>query len=530
MLKGLTNKIIISNLFGIPLIFVALLVIDSGRTSLTDLQIQSMFQQAQTLAGLITERAAGRYDYENDRLLRPYGSQQGFFLRQPLIADDTTAILFDDKGNIIEDSRRHLPGKITVSPLMPIGYNSEVKTRYRILYEKIFRFFFQSNVTNYLLFSDDEGRYGSDFIEFQQAIIGNSVAVIRINQHNKTFLSVGVPVKRVGKVLGVLKLSSSNEKIAQAVMREREILIQLLMIAILISVIISYVLSKKIASPLEKLTYHIGIAEKSNFRPDILKNIDLRKSSKRQDEIGTLSQSFERLMHTLASHFQDIERFAADVSHELKNPLTSLKSALDTMEYVNDVDKKQQLLKVAKHDILRMDRLIGDISNLSRIDAEMKRENYTDINLVKLLKDLAVHYNEGALAKNSQIIINTDQNKIIFSAIANRLGYAFSNIIENALSFVSQENGSIVIDISENTKDILIQITDNGIGIPENALDKIFERFYSDRDTTNMFGKHSGLGLSIVKRIIEAHDGKITAHNRIDGIKGAVFKIQLPKL
>lgn len=525
MLKGLTRKIIISNLFGMPLIFVALLLIDSGRTSLTDLQIQAMFQQANTLAGIITQRSAERYDRKRDKILRPKGGR-GFYLRQPLIAQDTDALLFDTRGNIIEDSRRHLPGKITISPLEPIGNDETYKSRSRLLYEKIFRLFYQSNVTNYLLFEDDSGRFGADFIEFQDAIFGKSSAVIRINAQEQTILSVAVPIKRVGKILGVLKLSSSNTNIAAAVMHEREIICNLLIITVLISVVISFILARRIIRPLDKLKNTIQFAEKSHFRPDILKIVNLKKLIKRKDEIGYLSQSFDLLITKLTNHFQDIERFAADVAHELKNPLTSLKSALDTINYIQDPDKKQHLMKVAYHDIKRIDRLIGDISNLSRIDAEMKRENYKKIDLIDLLKGLAAHYHQGALCQNTKVIFHHDITSVAFLAIANRLGHAFSNIIENAFSFVPQDNGQIDIKLEQKNNNITIYFIDNGLGISD--LERIFDRFYSDRTNEDNFGNHSGLGLSIVKRIIEAHNGTITAYNRTDRTTGAVFKITLP--
>lgn len=484
-----------------------------------------MFQQAKTIASVLTERSSGRYDFKHDILLRPFG-KQGFYLREPLLPDYVDALLFDRRGNIIEDSRKHRPGKITVSMLPDIGSTQERKTRYRIVYEKIFRFLHKSNVTNYLLFDDNQGAFGADFIEFQDALMGIPSAVIRIDSQGNTILSTAVPVRRLGKVLGVLKLSSSNQNIAIAIKREREVLLHLFLISSFISAVMSYLLARGLANPLIKLTRYVRIAEKSNFRPNLLKSVNLSALNNRNDEIGTLSQSFDTMMTTLTNHFSDIESFAADVAHELKNPLTSLKSALDTMQYVHDADKKQQLLTVAKHDIMRIDRLIGDISNLSRIDAEMSRETSEPINLVSMLNDLVSHYKNGALADNITINFKHGADIILFSCIADRLGRAFSNIIENALSFTPPE-GTIHIDIHTDKEHIIITITDTGTGIPQESLKKIFNRFYSDRPDNKSFGNHSGLGLAIVKRIIETHRGTITASNRTDNRTGAVFTIFL---
>lgn len=526
MFTGIKRKIIVSNLFGLPFIFLALLFIDSGRTSLTDLQIKALTQQAKTIASILTERSAGRYDFTKDRLLRPMGGQ-GFYLREPLLPDHLDALLFDVDGNILEDSRKHLPGKITVFPLPDINETPTEKTRFNILYQKIFRFIYKSNIATHFLFGDNQGFEGRDFIEFQDAVMGKPSSAIRIDTMNQTILSVAVPVRRLGKVLGVLKLSSSNHVIANAVAREREVLIQLFLIASLISIIVSYLLAQGIAVPIIQLARYVRFAEKSNFRPHLLKIVNLSLMNNRNDEIGLLSQSFDNLMKTLSSHFSDIENFAADVAHELKNPLTSLKSALDIMPFIQDENKKQQLFNVAKHDIMRIDRLIAGISNLSRIDAEMNRETYTQINLVSMLQDLLEHYKNGALSQNITLKLLHKEDIILFSGIAERLGRAFGNIIENAISFTPQD-GKIDIDIRTDNNKIIIKIMDTGIGIPLEALTKIFNRFYSDRPNNQSFGNHSGLGLAIVKRIIETHRGTITAYNRTDEQAGAVFEICLP--
>ncbi len=526
MFSGIKRKIIISNFLGFSFIFIALLFIDSGRTSLTDLQIKAMFQQAKTIASILTERSARRYDFKNDKLLRPSG-KQGIYLREPLLPEHLDALLFDRRGNIIEDSRKNLPGKITIYPLPDIGSTFEEKTRYRLLSERIFRLLHKSNVTNHLLFDDNKGEFGADFIEFQDAVMGTPSAVIRINSQKQTILSIAVPVRRLGKVLGVLKISSSNHNIATAIEREREILLQLFLIASFISMIMSYLLARGLANPLIKLTRYVRFAEKSNFRASLLKIVDLSSLNNRHDEIGTLSQSFDTLIRTLTNHFSDIENFASDVAHELKNPLTSLKSALDTMQYVHDMDKKQKLLQVAKHDIMRIDRLIGDISNLSRLDAEMNRELYESINLCLMLQNLIDHYKNGALSDNITLHFETSSDIILFFCIAERLGRAFGNIIENALSF-TPKGGDIYINIQQSFDTIIITISDTGTGIPPEALNKIFNRFYSDRPHHHAFGNHSGLGLAIVKRIIETHRGTITATNRNDGRTGAVFTICLP--
>ncbi|MFT6262923.1 MAG: two-component system sensor histidine kinase ChvG [Dasania sp.] len=525
MFTGIKQKIIISNLLGLPFIFIALLIINSERTTLIDLQIQALFQQAKTISAILTERSSGRYNIKKGRLVRAEKNiKQGFYLRRPILGGHSDALLFDARGNIIEDSRQHLPGKITSMPLADIDKQGKSKSRYQILYERIFRLLYQSNVTDHILFEDNEGAFGADFIEFNAAVMGNPAAVLRINSYQQTILSVAVPVRRLGKVLGVLKISTSNEAIMRAVKKERQMLVQLFIIAAILSITISYLLARGIAKPLGELTRNVHLAEQSNFRPNKLQAVNVRKLNRRNDEIGSLSKAFDRLMKTLKAHFSDIECFAADVAHELKNPLTSLNSALDIIQYIDNPDKKIQLLKVAKHDIKRIDRLIGDISNLSRIDAEMYREHYETINLVSMLNDLVMHYQGSALANDINVVFHCAHHTVLFSAIAERLGSVFSNIIENALSFTS-EGDNIDVFLEKIDQKIIIKITDTGTGIPEDSLDKIFNRFYSDRPDHKSFGNHSGLGLAIVKRIVESHNGNIIAYNRTDKQDGAVFKI-----
>jgi|GEM_PF-2054670 len=530
MFKLIKHKIIISNLLVLPFIFIALLIVDSERTTLIDLKIHSLYQQAKTIANILTQPSSGRYHVKRGRLKRALGSKKNnFILRQAILGDDVDALLFDIKGNIIEDSRQHLPGKITVMPLDNVGYNASTKSRYQILYERFFRFFYQSNITDHILFEANEGAFGADFVEFKKAIQGEQAAILRMDHHYQTILSVTVPVQRLGKILGVLKLSSSNQEIIMAVRSERKMLIQFFLVAAISSIVISYLLAKGIAKPIGQLTHYMRYTQKSNFRASHLKAVNVSKLRKRSDEIGILAKSFDRLVKTLINRFSEIEYFASDVAHELKNPLTSLKSALDVITFLDqdlkkNYDKKQKLIEIAHHDIKRIDRLIGDISNLSRIDAEMYRAEYEVVNLVALLSDLVHHYQQGALAQKSTITLHCTQQEVLFKAIAERLGSVFSNIIENALSFIPKA-GSVDIFLMRQNNQIIIKIIDNGPGFSKGVRHRVFERFYSDRSDKHSFGNHSGLGLAIVKRIVQSHNGSIKAYNRKDMQSGAVFEI-----
>jgi two-component system sensor histidine kinase ChvG len=254
----------------------------------------------------------------------------------------------------------------------------------------------------------------------------------------------------------------------------------------------------------------------------------------RHDEIGDLSGALRDLTAALARRIGDIENFAADVAHELKNPLTSLRSAVETVERVQDPAARQKLMLIIRDDVDRMTRLISDISNASRLDAELGRAELEPIDLTKKLVQLEDYYRLNALKTGSRerVVARISSEPMHTLGVKSRLVQVFQNLIDNALSF-SPPDKEVTVSTARSGRRIQVIVEDNGPGIPDNKLEAIFDRFYSERPKDEKFGTHSGLGLSISKQIVEAHRGRIWAENRRDNegrVIGARFVVQLPAI
>jgi len=312
---------------------------------------------------------------------------------------------------------------------------------------------------------------------------------------------------------------------------------------LLITVLLSIYLSGAIARPLKRLA---RAAER--IRSGHSAGEDIPDLSYRHDEIGELSVVLKDMTQALWQRMDGIERFAADVAHELKNPLTSLKSAVETAAIVKKKEDREKLMNIIKHDAERLDRLITDISHASRLDTELSRETYTPVSINKILHNILDIYQNplerqkpitggplSVVLPKEQINIILDIPKevgeIMVIGIEMRLSQVFQNLLNNALSF-SGKNTSIKIQAAQRLNAAVITVEDEGPGIPESKLDTIFERFYSERPDYEDYGRHSGLGLSICKQIIDAHDGRIFAENRKDlsgTILGAKFTVILTR-
>ncbi|MGH1397977.1 MAG: ATP-binding protein [Alphaproteobacteria bacterium] len=344
-------------------------------------------------------------------------------------------------------------------------------------------------------------------------------------------LSAAAPLIRDNTIQGFILIKDTNHNIGESVAAVWIDVLRIFLITLLITIALSIYLSGVIARPLKKLAktaeaVRTGRAKITNI-PDF---------SHRHDEIGDLSIALKSMITALFERMDSIESFAADVAHELKNPLTSLKSAIETLSKVKKASDRKKLMGIIEHDITRMDRLITDISGASRLDAELSREEFAPLDLKPLLEQIIDTYqNPLKRGKKNEIVTTANNVTITFksqntspatiSGTAHRLEQVFKNIIDNALSF-SPEGGQITIAITQNKQEITISITDEGRGIPDHKLETIFERFYTERPDQD-YGQNSGLGLSICKQIIDAHDGEISAENTKNGAK---FTITLKAL
>jgi len=353
-------------------------------------------------------------------------------------------------------------------------------------------------------------------------------------------LTAAMPIFNQERMLvGVVMLVNDDGDILHALGDMWFNILQIFLVTLFVTVILSIYLSGVIARPLRKLA---SAAE--NVRKGKLKHTDIPDMSSRHDEIGELSIVLRDMTHALWDRMDTIEAFAADVAHEIKNPLTSLKSAVETAAIVTKKEDLEKLLDVIRHDIERLDRLITDISSASRLDAELSRETFTVLDLKQVLRGFLDAY-KGPLERNVAYQGNTDEAlkdgvlitldmpdiypELLMLGSEVRLRQVFQNILSNALSF-SQIKSQIDIAVQVDDKRVTVSIEDEGPGIPENKVKNIFDRFYSERPEHEEYGRHSGLGLSICKQIITAHNGVIYAENRNDRsgeVVGARFVVIL---
>ncbi|MEM6423309.1 MAG: HAMP domain-containing sensor histidine kinase, partial [Pseudomonadota bacterium] len=363
--------------------------------------------------------------------------------------------------------------------------------------------------------------------------LGRTQNAVRANSERDLIVSVAIPVRKFKTVLGVLVLSTEGDDINEIVKRERVGILQIFVTASIVSIGLSVLLANTIAAPIQRLAQAVDPGGTSASRPLNPDKIEVPDLSTRADEIGDLSAALQRMTDALYRRIEAIESFAADVAHEIKNPLTSMRSAIETFSYAKTPEQRQRLLDVIMSDVKRLDRLVTDISNASRLDAELVREKMDEFDLGTLLTSLGgVTANQGE-DRGVEVRLELPEDGLIAKGLEGRLAQVFANLLDNALSF-SPDDTTISLRAEIFEDGLTVSVSDQGPGIPEDNLETIFERFYSERPE-HSFGNHSGLGLAICKQIVEAHGGRISATNiRPPGAspetppQGARFLVELP--
>jgi two-component system, OmpR family, sensor histidine kinase ChvG len=334
----------------------------------------------------------------------------------------------------------------------------------------------------------------------------------------------------VQAVTGVLTIDGTN--VDKIVAEQRWALLPFIVMALLVSLISSYLLNRVIARPVRRLAEAADEVRLSRAR-----SISLPDLAVRNDELGDLGRSLEGMTIALSERMDAIDRFAADVAHEIRNPLTSIRSAVETLELVKDAKAKARLLGILKQDVARLDRLITDISNASRLDAELSRDHPRPIDLGKLLAEIVGFYGDTSGPEQPPVRMEQPAGPPIrVAAREGPLSQVFRNLIDNARSFTrlsttTEGVGEVRVSLQREGRQAIVFVDDDGPGIPPDNIETIFERFYTSRPTGAAFGGNSGLGLSIAREIVTAHGGRIWAENRIadDGrMEGARFVVCLP--
>ncbi|MFE3836671.1 sensor N-terminal transmembrane domain-containing protein [Rhodobacteraceae bacterium PA1-206B] len=345
---------------------------------------------------------------------------------------------------------------------------------------------------------------------FPRALEGQTASHTGHDRAGSTLFSVAAPVVVGGEVVAVVALTSATGEIDRLVRNEREQILQVFIVALLVSVGLSLVLASTIANPLSDLAAAAEIGRDGDHKvaPGRVRIPDL---AARPDEIGRLSVAMRGMVAALYDRIDANEQFAADVAHEIKNPLASLRSAVGSLRMVRKEEHREKLLDVIDHDVRRLDRLVSDISNASRLDSELVKEEEEEFNLIRTLSNLTTYLGDQAREQGVDFITDLPDEPIVIRGLEARLAQVFVNLITNAVSFC-EEGDAVRVWARRRDNRVLVVVEDTGPGIPEQALSKVFKRFYSDRPATH-FGNNSGLGLSISKQIVEAHGGVIWAEN-----------------
>lgn len=537
--SSLARRIIVLNLAGLAVLVVGILFLNQWRSGLIEARVQSLRVQGEIIAAAIAASATVDSDVitvNPDRLLDLQGgdavSPLSFFdpalefpinpeqvaplLRNLVTPTKTRARIYDQQGLLILDSSNlYARGEVLRQVVKPQDAPPSFMAD---LWNGLLRLLPGEDYPQYQDYGPDEGK---KYPEVAAALSGAATAIVRVDSRHQLVVSVAVPVQRSRSTIGVLLLSTQPGDIDAIAAAERWSVLRVALVAVVVQIVLSLLMAGTIAGPLRRLA---GAAEK--VQASINSRAQIPDFSERTDEVGHLSKALSAMTSALYNRMEAIERFAADVAHELKNPLTSLRSAVETLPLAKRAEDRQRLNDIIQHDVRRLDRLISDISNASRLDAELARQSAEPVDIARLADAMVSIQKDVAARRNVKVDLElaVDRYPPITLGHDSRLAQVINNLVDNAVSF-SPEQGTVRVGISTTDDWITVTVTDEGPGI-RGDISRIFQRFYTDRPEGEHFGNHSGLGLAISKQIVDAHGGTIRVNNRTDR-SGAVFTVTL---
>lgn len=514
LFSRLAAGILIANLLALGLLALGTLALTENRTGLIDAKLDSLTQQADIIRNVITETAV---EGSPEPALNARIAAE--VLARLYVPEGTRALIHGPEGRLAADSYLSA-GRVSVELLPPPGHR-DVEGFFTGLWRSTRDF-----IGGFFLSSEEleaRDRTLADEIAFAQST-GEAVAGVRRGRYGERVVSVTLAIAPVQTIVGSVTYESYDYDALIAA--DRVAILPYLGFAALIIVAFGGLLALRIAGPVKRLSDAARSVQLAGGR-----RVPLPDFSRRGDEIGDLEQAFRAMTDALYDRLDAIENFAADVAHEIKNPLTSIRSAAEVLVRAKDDTARQRLVSVIQKDVQRLDRLITDISNASRLDAELARDSVSPVDLVRLIRDIVRVYTDGERASPQQIILETALTQAFSSAREEPLGRVFTNLIDNALTF-SPPGGIVRISVRRgqgaHRDSYVVAIEDDGPGIPPESLETIFNRFYTQRPAGAAFGTHSGLGLAIARQIMSAHGGSIHAENREPPASGARFVVRLP--
>ena len=522
--SALTRRILFFNVIALLILIGGVLWVQSNRIGLVEERVSGIRDQALIIAGALAEYAA-----DPDR--RTIETMQAEpLLRQLISPTRLRARVYSTAGRLQLDTRNLLARNVVTTEELPppeptnpaLAFFDRSLAAVQHLYDGLMGVRPLAHLEPYF----EAGQNGRVYSEVNQALMGENSSSVRVSEQDKLVLSVAVPIRRFGTLYGVLMLTTESGDIDDILKAERTALVEVFLVAFAALLFSAVYLAGFIAAPILKLAAAAERVRRGRAGRDAIPTLD-----DRGDEIGELADSLSAMTRALYERIDAIESFAADVAHELKNPLTSLKSAVEMLERTTDSASREHLVQVVRNDVKRIDRLITDISDASRLDAELSRGNSEPVDISKLLDTIVDIYSGMDVPRGIRVRFAQDSDKsTIVQGLSTRLGQVFRNLIDNAISF-SPDGGTVTVSAKILGGRVHAAVEDEGPGIAEDDLERIFGRFYTERPPEHGFGKNSGLGLAIARQIVASHGGRVWAENRYDSEAkriGARFIVELP--
>ena len=514
--SALTWRILAFNALALIVFTGGVMLVQASGRGLVEERLNSIEEQANIVAGTIAN-----YATDPDRhVLKTEDAEQ--LLAQLIAPTRLRGRLYVPDGHLASDTRNLLARNVVQTSELPsLDTESQIREWFKRLYDGIVGVRPFTRLEPYY----EGGSDGRVYHEVSTALTGLAASGERVDDRNRLVLSVAVPIQRFTAIYGVLLLSTEGGDIDGILRAERTQLIEVFAVALLVMLLSSLYLAGTIAEPVKRLA-----AAADRVRSGLGGRTVIPNFPERNDEIGDLADNLRSMTAGLYDRIDAIESFAADVAHALKNPLTSLASAVEMYSRAMDDDSRARLLEIVRGDIKRIDRLITDISDASRLDAELSREAKEPVAISKLLATIIEVYRMTETQHPVDFVLHDElPAATMVSGRDERLGQVFRNLIDNAVSF-SPEHGKVIVTACRRDMIVRVTVEDEGPGIPPGNLESIFERFYTERPSEN-FGRNSGLGLSIARQIIDGAGGRIYAENRnVDNQQGAGARliVELP--
>jgi len=517
----LTRNIFLSNLSGLLILVFGALAMNRFETGLIEAKVDNINSLAATITTVIGEQATG---FGGTAELDVQGAKQ--VLRGVNVPNGWRVRLHDRAGTLVADTES-LDDTISIEPLDPI-IPEQVEPPWQDRWRENIRNWFAEKIHNLPWARRHRDNFRRDLTaEVRSGLQGEPVMGARYDAEDNLVVTVSRPVQRVQNVLGVVTVESND--VSSIVNAERQALAPIIGLAFLTMFLTSLSLTLFITLPMRKLARAAEIVTRSAKKRDAIPDL-----SNRRDEIGDLSLVLRDMTEGLYTRIDDIANFAADVAHEIKNPLTSLRSASDTLRVAKKPEQREKLIDIIQQDVSRMDRLITDISKASKVDANLARETAMTLDVAEIAENIVEFYQQTRSGAGPDVVNGSTlepDNPIYIRAYETPFAQVLRNLIDNALTF-SPAEGKVTVTARKAEKRVIFTVEDEGPGIPPDNLETIFERFYTQRPKGASFGSHSGLGLAICRQIIEAHRGTIQAQNMIDEageVKGARFIVDVPR-